>query len=169
MGASDYFSGMEGAKAQAGGAYFKGEGKYELTLKRMFVNVGHKGKFFIAEFGVDSSSNDDDPIGCTRSWATPLTGERAGYSFGDIKNLIFSLLGKEPKDVGDPSDSPKLHAEATTIVKAACDPEYAKKEGLDPTLLIGRNVGLETFKKQTKPKIGQEKGGLFTVHRWSPV
>lgn len=169
MGVESYFSGMANAKSMSGGQYFKGEGKFLLRTKRMFVNDGHKGKFFIAEFEVLQSTSAQEPVGCTRSWAVPLEGERAKYSFGDVKNLVFAITGQSPKDVGDPSENPKLHQEATQLVMAACDAEYAKKNGIDPTDLIDQEVGLETFLKATKPKAGQTQGGVFTVHAWGPA
>lgn len=169
MGIESYFSGMTNAKAMGGGQYFKGAGKFKLRSKRMFTNDGHRGKFYIAEFEVLESSSAEDPVGATRSWAVPLEGERAKYSFGDIKNLIFALTGQNPKDVGDPSTNQKLHQEATQLVMAACDAEFAKKNNIDPTLLIDQEVALETFLKATKPKPGQTQGGTFTVHAWAPV
>jgi hypothetical protein len=169
MGVEQYFAGMDSAKPMGNGQYVKGEGKFVVTTKRMWVNDGHKGRFFIVEFSIDSSTSDKDPVGCTRSWAVPLTGERAKYSFGDIKNLIFALVGQNPKDVGDPSENPALHSEATQLVMAACDPAYAKKNGLDATLLIDQQVQLETNAKETRPKPGQSVGGTFTVHTWSPA
>ena len=169
MGVESYFRGMDSAKSMSGGQYFKGEGKFLVTTKRMFVNDGHKGKFFIAEFDVKESTSAIDPVGSTRSWAVPLEGERAKYSFGDIKNLVFALTGQNPKDVGDPSENPKLHQEVTQLVMAACDPEYAKKNKIDPLDLIGADVALETFLKATKPKPGQTTGGTFTVHSWAPT
>lgn len=168
MSVSSYFEGMASAKSQGGGQYIKGEGKFLVTLQRLFVNEGHKGRFFIAEFTIDESTSAQDPVGCTRSWAVPLTGERARYSFGDIKNLIFSLTGQHPKDAGDPDENPELHAEATKIVMAACDAAYAKKHNLDPTQLLGEQVRLETNSKPTRPKPGQTVGGTFTVHTWTP-
>lgn len=168
-GVESYFSGMSNAKAMSGGQYFKGEGKFKLRTKRFFVNDGHKGKFFIAEFEVLESSTTTDPKGATRSWAVPLEGSRAKYSFGDIKNLVFAICGQNPKDVGDPSENPKLHQEATQQVMAACDAEYAKKNNVDPTDLIDQEVSLETFLKATKPKEGQTQGGTFTVHNWGPA
>jgi hypothetical protein len=135
----------------------------------MFVNDGHKGKFFVAEFEVLESTSELDPVSSTRSWVAPLEGERAKYSFGDIKNLVFAITGQNPKDVGDPSEDPKLHQEATQLVMAACDAEYAKKNKIDPTDLIDQEVALETFQKATKPKVGQTQGGVFTVHNWSPA
>lgn len=163
MGIESYFGGMANAKAMSGGQYFKGEGKFRLRTKRMFVNDGHKGKFFISELEVFESTSALDPVGSTRSWVAPLEGERAKYSFGDIKDHIFAITGQNPKDVGDPSENPKLHQEATELVMAACDAEYAKKNSIDPTFLIGQEVELETFQKLTK------KGGTFTVHAWSPA
>ena len=169
MSVAKYFDGAENARGMGGGQYFKGEGKFRLELKRMFVNEGHKGKFFIAEFSVLDSTSGVDPIGSTRSWAVPLTGERAQYTFGDVKKLVFALTGKEPNDHRDPEDDPKLHAEAVAIVKAAVDPDFAKKNNLDPTLLIGQQVRLETNAKPTRPKPGQTQPGTFTVHTWSPA
>lgn len=162
-GVASYFNGMDNAKAMGGGQYFKGEGRFRVKTKRMFVNQGHKGKFYIAEFEVLESTSPSDPVGCTRSWAVPLEGERAKYSFADVKNLVFALTGQNPKDVGDPSENPKLHQEATQLVMAACDSEYAKKNKIDPLDLIDAEVGLETFSKTTR------KNQPFTVHVWSPV
>lgn len=167
MGVEQYFAGMESVKSMGGGQYFKGEGRFLCTLRRMFVNDGHKGRFFIAEFQIDESTTDADPIGCTRSWVTPLTGkpDRVKYSFGDIKNLVFALLGKDPKTFKDPAEYPAEHSEATKIVMAACDETgaYGKKVDIDPGLLIGEQVQLETVVKSTK------EGGTFTTHNWSPV
>jgi hypothetical protein len=169
MGIESYFSGMANAKPMSGGQYFKGEGKFLCRTKRMHVNDGHKGKFFIAEFEVLESTSPLDPVGSTRSWPVPLEGTRAKYSFGDIKSLVFAITGQNPKDVGDPSENPKLHQEAQQLVMAACDAEYAKKNGIDPTDLIDQEVALETNLKATRPKEGQTQGGTFTVHTWSPA
>lgn len=169
MGVESYFAGMAEAKPMSGGQYFKGEGRFSLETKRMFVNNGHKGKFFIAEFEVKESTSPLDPVGATRSWSVPLEGERVKYSFGDIKNLIFALMGKNPSDVGAPNENPKLHQEATELVAAACDSEYAKKKGVGSEDLIGLPVDLETRFKATKPKPGQAVGGTFTIHTWSPT
>ncbi|WP_146644993.1 hypothetical protein [Labilithrix luteola] len=160
---------MAKAKSQAGGQYVKGEGKFLVTIQRIFVHEGHKGRFFICEFSVDESTSPLDPAGSTRSWSAPLLGERAKYSFGDIKNLIFAVTGHHPKDVADPDLNPELHNEATRLVMAAVDPAYAKKNDLDATILIGEQVQLETNLKATRPKPGQTQGGTFTVHSWSPA
>jgi len=156
---------MADAKPMGGGQYIKGEGKFTLTTKKLFVNNGHKGRFFIAEFEVVESTSASDPVGASRSWAVPLTGERAARSFGEIKNLVFALTGKDPRDCGDPSSDPKLHKEATELVMAACDPTFAAKNKIDPTELLGLQVGLETNAKPIKSKPGQN----FTVHTWSPI
>jgi len=169
MGVADYFNGMENAKSMGGGQYVKGEGKFLVRTKRIFVNSGHRGKFLVVEFEVLESTSPLDPAGCTRSWVAPLEGERSRYTFGDAKNMVFAITGQNPKDVGDPSENPKLHREATQLVMAAVDPEYAKKNGIDPTDLIDQEVALETFQKATRPKPGQTQGGVFTVHVWSPA
>lgn len=169
MSIESYFAPMTNARSMAGGQHLKGEGKFVVLMKKMWVNDGHKGRFFIAEFEVEESSSPSDPVGSTRSWAVPMTGERAAYSFGDIKNLIFALTGREPRDCGSPEEQPALHAEATALVTAACDPAYAKKHGIDSTELIGLSVRLETRSKATKPSPQKPQGGTFTQHLWSPV
>jgi hypothetical protein len=175
MSVASYFDGAEKAKMNRG-QYFKDEGRFLLTLKRMFFNDGHNGKFFIAEFEVNSSNQPNDafgkqpdPPGSTRSWTAPLTGERARYTQAEAKNLVFALTGRDPQDYREPAENPDLHAEATNIIKAAIDPEFAKKNNIDPTLLVGQQVQLETTKKTTRPKPGQTQGGTFTMHTWYPV
>jgi hypothetical protein len=170
------FANMATAKQMASGQHFKGEGAFVLRTKAMKVNDGHKGRFFVAEFEILASSSAQDPVGTTRSWAVPLTGERAQYSFGDIKGLVFALCGTNPKDVPQPEVDPAAHVEATQLVMAACDAEYAATKGIDTSLLVGQTVCLTTFYKATKPKpVAQPDGtfkmvaGTFTVHQWTPA
>lgn len=165
------FAGMETAKQMATGQHFKGEGNFVLQPKLMKVNSGHKGRFFIAEFTVLESSSPLDPVGCTRSWAVPLEGERSKYSFGDIKGLIFAISGDDPKTVGAPEESPKAHQEAAQMVMAICDADYAKKHGLEEvaSLLLSNQIKLTTFFKSTRPTPQKPQGGTFTVHQWSPA
>jgi len=90
-------------------------------------------------------------------------------AFSDIKALIFAILGIDPKDAGQPKEKPALHAQAADLVRAACDPEYAARLGLDPNALLDLPVRLETFAKPTRPTPEKPSGGVFTVHRWYPV
>jgi len=166
---------METAKASGTGAYF-GEGKFKVQVERVKMNAnGFRGKSFIVEFKVLETNNatqredgtwNGDPIGCTRSYVLKLDKPQA---FGDIKNLVFALIGQDPKKVGEPEQNPKAHAEATKLVKAACDANYAaalaKEQGvtLEDVSLEGLSANLETFKKKT------QKGNDFTVHNWGPV
>ena len=172
----EMFAGMETAKQMHAGQHFKGEGNFELLTKSMKTNEGNKGKFFIAEFEVLKSTSPQDPVGCTRSWAIPLTGEKSKYSFGDIKSLVFAICGTDPKSVPPPEVDPGSHNEAKALVCAACDPEYAKAKNIDTSLLIGQRVNLQTWFKPTKPKpIPQPDGtfimkpGVFTKHDYSPA
>ena len=90
-------------------------------------------------------------------------------AFSDIKSLIFAVTGYDPKKVGKPEENPQLHAQAAEITKGACDEEYAKKIGMDPGLLVGREVRLTTHLKNTKPTKERPDGGVFTVHSWAPI
>lgn len=163
MGAAQYLEGIESSKAFGSGQYIKGEGRFTVTSRRLFVSDGHKGKFVIFEFVVDSSNSETDPVGATRSWVLPLQGPRAKRTLGEFKNLIFALTGDDPKDVGGPEENPQKHNEAGQLAMAAVDEAFAKKSGIDPELLVGQQVGLETRFKPT------QNGGTFTVHDWFPA
>lgn len=161
------FAGMEKAQIFGKGQYFS-EGDFLVRTKSMKVNDGHNGLCFIAEFEVLQSTSAKDPVGATRSWVVKM-GPTNKNAFSDIKSLIFALTGKDPKQVGQPEENPALHAEAANLVKAACDPEYAKKVGIAADVFVGIEVGLHTFLKPTRPSPQKPEGGVFTVHSWTPV
>lgn len=169
MSSARLLEGLATARSMQGGQYVKGEGKFLVEITKLFLNDGYKGKFFIAEFSIQESTSALDPVGTTRSWTVSLDGERGRRALGDIKGLIFALTGKDPRDCGQPEDDPALHAEAAKLAMAACDEDYAKKNGVDPSLFVGVPVRLETLHKATQPKPGNPQGGTFTVHRWSPA
>ncbi len=162
------FAGMDKAQMMAGGQYVKGEGKFLACSKGFKINSGYKGTFLIFEFEVLESTSPEDPAGCTRSKVIELSAKNK-YAFSDTKSIVFALMGHDPKRVGSPEENPALHAQAAEIVKAACDPGYAAKIGMDPDALVGINLRLETFRKPTRPTVERPQGGLFTVHNWLPA
>lgn len=175
-GIAAMFDGMDKAQVFGSGQFFK-EGKFLLRVKSIKVNKGFKGNAFIAEFDVLQSEQQPgadgkqaDPPGSIRSWVVKLDNANGkGNPFSDIKCFAFALTGHDPKKAGQPEENPKLHAEATQVVKVAVDAEYAKSLGLSSDIFTGQLVGLQTHMKPTKPSVQNPQGGLFTVHNYFPV
>ena len=167
MGAAQMFAGMDTAPLFGTGQYFS-EGEFVVKAKSLKVHSGYKGTVFIAEFEVVESNNTADPPGATRSWVVKM-GAQNKNAFSDIKSLMFALaLDVDPKKVPPPESDPAIHAQATEFVKIACDADYAKSKGADPTQLEGMPVRLSTFGKKTRPSPEKPQGGTFTVHAWAP-
>ena len=164
-----YFAGMDKAPMFGSGQYFSADFKGVVKTRSMKVNNGFKGLCFIAEFEVVESNTDKDPVGSTRSYVVKMGPENRN-AFADIKALVFAVaLQTDPKKAGAPEQNPALHAQAAEIVKAACEPEYAKKIGVPPDALEGLPVRLETWGKPTRPSAKNPQGGVFTVHSWYPA
>lgn len=165
----EMFAGMEKAESFGSGQYVKGEGKFRLRSKAIKYNTGYKGSFFISEFEVVQTTNPENPVGCTRSYVVSLD-KKNRYAFGDIKKLVFAMaMDTDPEKAGQPEENPELHAQATQLVKAALDAEYAAKIGMAADALIGLEVDLETIGKPMRPSPDRPQGGTFNVHKWSPV
>jgi hypothetical protein len=177
--AEQYFAGMDHAQMFGAGQYFAG-GDYDVEIKSLKVNNGHKGPCFIAEFLVHSTTNEKDPVGSVRSWVVKLGGVNKN-AFSDIKGLAFALLGVDPKKAGQPTDPGTIelngqpvpfavaHAQATQLVMAACDPDFAQKNGINPNIVVGFRVKLRAWQKPTKPSVTNPNGGVFTVHAFAPI
>lgn len=156
------FAGMKTAKMFGRGNYM-GEGLYVVGLEKLFVKPRFKGgNVFIAEFKIETSNNDKHKPGTTGSWCPKL---ELPNTFGDIKSLILSALGIDPKSV--PDDDEKTHAQATLLARAACGSESAiaelKNAGIENWSVVGRSVGLECLQTKTK----EQKD--FTRYTWSPA
>lgn len=170
MSIADMFNGMDTAPVFGKGQWF-GEGKFLLKTKMIKGHKGHNGNSFIAEFEVlesqqqpDAEGKLHDPVGSTRSWVVMMNPTNKN-AFSDIKAFAFALTGKDPKTVGQPEENPQLHAQATQVVKCACDAEYAKTQGITPEMFVGRVIGLQTHMKPKKSNPSE----MFTVHNFFPV
>lgn len=171
MSIEDMFAGMDTAQGSNSGVFFTG-GNYDVELKEIeYRPNGYKGKSVFFRFKVTTSNNAEHSVGSTRVWICKLgkKPDEDKRTMADIKNLIFALLGQSSKEVGSPEQNPKVHQQATALFLAACDPQYAKKNNLDPEALIGRTCHLECQVVELKPKPGQTEKGQFTRHIWSPV
>jgi hypothetical protein len=163
------FAGLEKAQMFGSGTYF-GEGNFDVRTRSLKYNNGHTGPCFIAEVEVLSSDQaidpatgkQKDPPGSVRSWVVKL-GPTNKNAFGDVKKFAFALLGIDSSRVGPPEDNPDLHKQAAEIVKAACDPEYAKTIKVPSSVFENIPLKLRTWAKPTRA------GGVFTMHAWSPV
>jgi hypothetical protein len=166
MDLDQIFGNMEKASMSDKGSFFPG-GLYTCALKSMEYRNGFKGQSFIAKFEVLESNNPDCAVGSTRSWIVKLDKqETKEQAMGDIKALIFALLGKSAKDVGSADKNPLAHKQAVALFKAHIDENYGPKFkaefGVDAPSLVGRPVSLEATSVKTKA------GGDFTRHSWSP-
>jgi hypothetical protein len=169
MSIEDMFKDMDTAQGSNSGVFFT-QGNYTVELKEIeYRPNGYKGKSAHFRFKVIASNNPQHPVDSTRVWICKLDKkpDENKRTMADIKNLVFSLIGFSPKAVGTPEQNPKAHQQATQLFLGACDREYATKNSVDPTKLIGRKCELEALSIQTNPKDG--KPGQFTRHVWEPT
>lgn len=167
------FKGMAGAPIFGSGNYM-GEGAYLVETTRMFVKprAVKGGTVFICEFRILESTNPKHVVGTTGSWVPKV---ELPNTFGDIKSLMLSILGVDPKSVGstDPAENPNYaealaqHAQAALLARAACGSETAKAElakaGVTDEIWLGQRVRLECSQITTRD------GHPFTKHVWSPA
>ncbi len=162
------FSNMEKASMSDKGSFF-GPGLYLCELQSLEYREGFKGRSFIAKFGIVESNNEEHPAGATRSWIVKLDrADTKDMAMGDIKSLIFALLGKAPRDVGSADKNPKAHAQAVALFKAQLKDEakaaFKEAYGIDAPNLRGKRVKLEATATKS-----QKTGNDFTRHAWSPA
>jgi hypothetical protein len=162
----ELFAPMRDAPIFGRGNYM-GAGIYKVRLKKAFDKKSFKGpRLFIAEFEIVESSNEAHKPGTTGSWATKLEGDGAANAFGDIKCLMFALLGRNGRDV--PASEGDAHTLVTAMARAVCGSDSAKAElkaqGVQDVeaLVSGTEVALECA--QVKTKAGHD----FTRYTWSP-
>jgi hypothetical protein len=165
----DLFSGMAKSSVNDRGAFFT-EGLFTVEVKSLEFRNGFKGQSFIAKFEVKESNSAEHQVGVTRSWIVKLDKPKTkDQAMGDIKGLIFALVGVDPKSVKGPELDPGAHEQATKLFKCAIDETYAKASGVDPKALIGKRVKLECTGIKTQPTADKPQGGDFTRHAWSPA
>lgn len=172
MGIEDMFAGMDTASGSTSGVFFT-NGNYKVELLEIeYRPNGYKGKSVHFRFKVLESNNTEHGVGSTRVWICKLgkKPDEDKRTMADIKGLIFALMGTSAREVGGPEQNPKAHQQATSVFLAACDPTYAKKNGIDGALLVGNECALECQAITLKPKPGLEaSGGQFTRHIWNPI
>lgn len=172
MDLDSIFGNMEKASVSDKGTFYNG-GLYLNELISIEYREGFKGKSCIAKFKVLESNNEEDEVGSTRTWIVKLDNARTkDQAMGDIKGLIFALLGINPRQVGSPDKNPKAHKQAVDIFKAAIDPDFAsmlKDAGTPAPSLVGRKVALEATVVATAPSKDRPEGGKFTRHAWTPA
>ncbi len=154
------FGGMNKAEIFGRGTYMK-PGVYLVELTKVDVKPRRAGgNVFIAEFKVLESDNlEHHKPGSSGCWVPKI--ENAN-TFGDIKCLIFSATGVDPKQVRN--DDTAKHEQATLMAKAACGSESAKKAlNVDDGFLNGAQVRLECTNIKTKT------GMDFTRYTWGPA
>ncbi len=166
MGAADIdaiFANIEKAEIFGSGTYMS-EGRYRVETKNIFVQVGHKGKSFIAEFTVlQSSRPEDHEVGSSGSWVVKFDWSSA---LGNITKFVAALLGYDPNDKKVQND-PAIRKEVGQVVRAVCGSELAQKElgeDYEVGMLNGIQLDLECITTTTKVKKED-----FTVYNWSPV
>lgn len=176
MSIEQLFAGFEGAEVFGKGQFFGAD--FEGLVRPVLIKAntaGFNGASFVVELEIvqsngkrDASGNEIDPVGAKRSWVVMMNPTNKN-AFGDIKGFVLALLGYDPSKAGKPQDHPELHRQAGIAVKAACDEAFARSQGIDPRMFLGRLVALSTFVKATKPKVPGGPAGQFTVHKWSPA
>jgi hypothetical protein len=160
------FDAMDTAKGGGGAGTYFTEGVFTVALKEIeWIPNGYKGKTCKFHFTVLTSSDPAHAVGATRTWFAKLDKSREANekTMADIKNLVFSLLGQSPKEVGAPDKNPQAHQQAAKIFKAAIDASFAAESKISPTMLIGKQCALEAV------GIKKKDGGDFTRHVWAPL
>ena len=166
MSLENLFNQMAKAAGSNSGSTFFTDGVYKVELKEIeYIANGYRGTSCKFHFTVLESNNPAHAPQATRSWIVKLdkTREQNERTMADIKNLVFALTGTSLKQVGSVEVNPKVHTQATEAFFSAIDATVAKKTGMSPTLLIGRQAALECMSVKTK------EGGDFTRHVWGPV
>ena len=159
------FAAMKGAPIFGRGNYM-GAGTYEIEIDKGFFKRTFKGvDTFVLEFKITASTNPEHPVGAARTWQPKLALPNTD---GDLKALMFSVLGREPRDV--PADDAEAHNLAALLACSALG--YPKAIAALAALgvpdvaavLNGKRVSLKC--EQIKIK---STGGDFTRHTWGPA
>ncbi len=157
------FRGMADAPPPGSGTYINDSGTFLVEVVKALGKDGFKGKSFIVEFKILTSSIPDQvPVGSTRSWTLKWDKKQ---NHADMK--AFALAATQLESVA--SSKRQADISATYMIYAAAGPLVAgdaaikAKELLGPkaTGFEGLEVRLDTEKTKT------QAGGDFTRHRWS--
>ena len=164
------FAGMAKAEINGSGTYMD-DGLYVVETKNIFVKKGTNpqkpGDSFIAEFTVIESNNPKHAVGSSGSYVLKFSNI---FAMGNIVEFVMALLGYE--NTKENQKNEEIRKEVDLVTRATCGSDAAKKELGDlyeEGMLRGIRVRLECTKKPTAPKPGKPDGGVFTVHKWSPL
>ena len=158
----EMFAGMANAAPPGRGTYINDDGTYRVEVVKAFGKSGFRGKSFIVEFKVLTSSNPNVPVGCTRSWTVKWDKIQ---NHADLKAFALAATGIEAvatsKRDADITATYMVYAAAGQLV--AGDAAIKAKEllGDDGPPFDGFQVMLDTEKTRT------QAGGDFTRHKWS--
>ncbi len=159
------FRGMVDAAAPGRGTYINDDGTFLVEVVKAFGKAGFKGKSFIVEFKVLTSSCPElVPVGALRSWTVKWDKIQ---NHADLKAFALAATGIE-------SVAPtKRQADitATYMIYSAAGPLVAGDAAIKATALLGPTaegfeglqVRLDTEKTLTQAKTD------FTRHKWSCV
>lgn len=166
------FDGMQKAAVFGRGNYM-GEGEYKVAIKSLKVQASQKKRgetFFVCEFELVTVYKTNDPekhrVGTSGTWLPKFSQQS---TFGNIKELMFAILGRRGSDV--PDSETEAHELATAMATASCGSENGKatlkqeRFGIDDigALVQGTEVLLTCVQTKTK------EGGDFTRYQWAPV
>lgn len=94
------FSNIGAAKTSAGGVYVL-PGAYKLQVLKIASGKTRNGKpFFVAEFKILESNNDERKPGTTMSWMVMLD-QNQETGLGNIKGFITALFGIPDEEVDE--------------------------------------------------------------------
>jgi len=177
MDIESLFSGMKEAPVFGRGSYITESGDFVVELDKILVKTSQKKlgeTFFICEFKILESTSASNPVGASRSWTAKFSQRN---TFGNIKELMFAVLGKVGKDV--PETDKDSHELVTALSTAACSTDGGK-DVPSAMATLKRLAGIESIEEvhaivtgsklllrtvQTKT----QAGGDYTRHIWAPV
>lgn len=171
MDIDSLFEGMQKAAVFGRGNYMA-EGEYKVAVRSMKVQASQKKRgetFFVCEFDVVEIFKTKDPEkhrpGTAGTWLPKFSQQS---TFGNIKELMFAILGLRGSDV--PDSATDQHELATALATAACGSENGKailkqKHQIDDVVALVSGAEVLLVCVQTKTK----EGGDFTRYQWAPV
>lgn len=169
------FKGMQSAPVYNRGNWMS-EGEYEVAIKSIKAQASTKKRgetFFACEFRVvkvfRTMAPEKNRVDSSGTW---LPNFKLQSTFGNIKQLMFAILGVNGADV--PETDVDQHELATLLAMAGCGSENGiaglrqEKFGLGADvevndLIAGTHVRLTTVQIKTK------EGADYTRHDWAPV
>ncbi len=148
---------------------FMDYGRYKVELKDLIIKPSEKDgqPVFICRFTVLDSDNPKHKPGSEGSWT--LSGKTLQYGQGEIKALILSILGIDPRGLTE--NAPEHHT-ASLLFRWVLGSESAKKEiealpeASRPAADFYRGVQVAL---ETKAKKSDKTNKEFTRHFWSPA